>query len=99
MMEVSGERRPGSGAQTLAATGATRGENFAAAGRGQTSAEAVTALAHQFAGLISPLHGWFSADQASCLLANVPGGNLPVELSLKSGGANRPHPEPFFGSK
>jgi hypothetical protein len=28
----------------------------------------VTALAHQFAGLISPLHGYFSADRAICLL-------------------------------
>jgi hypothetical protein len=49
--------RSGSGAQALAATRATRGENLAAAGRGETGAEAVTALAHQFAGLISPLHG------------------------------------------
>jgi hypothetical protein len=28
----------------------------------------VTALAHQFAGLISPLHGSFSADRAICLI-------------------------------
>jgi hypothetical protein len=61
----------GSGAQTLAATGAARDQNLAAAGRGQTGAEAVTALAHQFAGLISPLHGWFSADRANCLLAVI----------------------------
>jgi hypothetical protein len=47
----------GSGAQTLAATCATRGENLAAASRRETGTEAVTALAHQFAGLISPLHG------------------------------------------
>jgi len=56
--------KPGSGAQALAATGAARGENLAAAGRGEPSAEAVAALAHQFAGLISPLHGPFSADRA-----------------------------------
>jgi hypothetical protein len=57
----------GSGAQTLAAAGAAGGENLAAAGRGETGTEAVTALAHQFAGLISPLHGFFSADRAICL--------------------------------
>jgi hypothetical protein len=28
----------------------------------------VTALAHQFRGLISPLHGSFSADRPICLL-------------------------------
>jgi hypothetical protein len=67
MMEISGEPS-GSGAQTLAATGAAGGEDLAAAGRGETGAEAVTALAHQFAGLISPLHGFFSADRAICLL-------------------------------
>ena len=37
--------------------GAARGEDLAAAGRREAGAEAVTALAHQFAGLISPLHG------------------------------------------
>ena len=50
------KRGSGSGAQTLAA-----------AGGGETGTEAVTALAHQFAGLISPLHGFFSADRAICL--------------------------------
>src|ERR1700761_3413053 len=48
---------PASGAQTLAAAGTAGGEDLAAAGGGETGAEAVTALAHQFAGLISPLHG------------------------------------------
>src|ERR1700744_869058 len=48
---------PVSGAQTLAAAGTASGEDLAAAGGGETGAEAVTALAHQFAGLISPLHG------------------------------------------
>lgn len=61
------KRGSGSGAQTLAATGAAGGENLAAAGSGETGTEAVTALAHQFAGLISPLHGFFSADRAICL--------------------------------
>jgi hypothetical protein len=61
------KRGSGSGAQTLAAAGAAGGENLAAAGSGETGAEAVTALAHQFAGLISPLHGFFSADRAICL--------------------------------
>jgi hypothetical protein len=75
----------GSGAQTLAATGAAGGKNLAAAGGGEAGAEAVTALAHQFAGLISPLHGFFSADRASCLL----------ELRAGSVGVNRPEPGPF----
>jgi NADH dehydrogenase FAD-containing subunit len=66
MNEISG--RSGSGAQTLAATRTAGGENLAAAGGGETGAEAVTALAHQFAGLISPLHGSFSADRAICLI-------------------------------
>jgi hypothetical protein len=60
MKNLSG--KPGSGAQTLAAARAARGEDLATAGRGQSGAEAMTALAHQFAGLISPLHGSFSAD-------------------------------------
>src|SRR6516164_5955930 len=48
----------GSGAQALAAAGAAGGENLAAAGGGEAGTEAVTALAHQFRGLISPLHGF-----------------------------------------
>jgi hypothetical protein len=55
MNEISG--KSGSGAQTLATACAASGENLAAAGGGEAGAEAVTALAHQFAGLISPLHG------------------------------------------
>ena len=47
-----------------------------AAGGRQAGAEAVTALAHQFAGLISPLHGSFSADNLSvkltiCLIPTI----------------------------
>jgi hypothetical protein len=66
MMEFSGEK-PASGTQTLAAARAARGEDLPAAFGGQPGAEAVTALAHQFAGLISPFHGSFSADRAICL--------------------------------
>jgi hypothetical protein len=62
-----GQPLEASGAQTLAAAGAAGGENLAAAGGGETGAEAVAALAHQFGGLISPLHGLFSADRAICL--------------------------------
>jgi hypothetical protein len=62
MMEISG--KPGSGAQTLAAPSAASGEHLPATGRCKAGTEAVTALAHQFAGLISPLHGSFSADRA-----------------------------------
>jgi hypothetical protein len=50
------------GAQTFAAAGAPCGEHLAATGRGDARAEAMAALAHQFAGLVSPLHGWFSAE-------------------------------------
>jgi hypothetical protein len=46
-----------SGAQALAASRAPRGKDFATSGGRQTGTKAVTALAHQFAGLISPLHG------------------------------------------
>ena len=53
-----------SGAQTFTASGAARGEYLTAAGGRKSGTEAVTALAHQFAGLISPLHGSFSADRA-----------------------------------
>jgi hypothetical protein len=60
MMGFSG--KPGSGTQTLAAPGAARGKDLAAAGGGEAGTETVTALAHQFARLISPLHGSFSAD-------------------------------------
>jgi hypothetical protein len=59
-----------SGAQTLAAACAACGEDLAAAGGGEAGAEAVTALAHQFAGLISPLHGSFSADRGQICLLN-----------------------------
>jgi hypothetical protein len=54
--EISGKEAR-SGAEALATTRATRSQNFAAANGRQASAEAVTALAHQFTGLISPLHG------------------------------------------
>jgi hypothetical protein len=63
MVKIPG--KPGSGAQAFAAPGAARGEDFPAAGGGETGTEAVTALAHQFAGLISPLHGSFSAGRAN----------------------------------
>jgi hypothetical protein len=69
MNDLSG--KPGSGAQTLSAARAARGEDLAAAGRGQSGAEAMTALAHQFAGLVSPLHGSFSADRAICLMNEI----------------------------
>ncbi|SMX55605.1 conserved protein of unknown function [Bradyrhizobium sp. ORS 285] len=72
MMEISGTDALASGAETLAAPGATRGKDLAAAGGGEAGAEAVTALAHQFAGLISPLHG------RSPLTGNLPVDNLPA---------------------
>jgi hypothetical protein len=75
----------GSGAQTLAATRTAGGENLAAAGGGETGAEAVTALAHQFAGLISPLHGSFSAEKAIC-----PREQSATGIEMKSGDVGRP---------
>jgi hypothetical protein len=52
------------GAQALAATRAAGSENLAATDSGEAGAEAVAALADQFAGLICALHGSFSADRA-----------------------------------
>lgn|GEM_PF-6374356 len=45
-----------SGGQTLATTRATRGDHLAATDSGHAGAETMTALAHDFAGLISPFH-------------------------------------------
>jgi hypothetical protein len=57
-----------SGAETFAPACTPRREDFAAThGRG-AGAESVTALAHQFAGLIGPFHGSLSAGRGS--LAN-----------------------------
>jgi hypothetical protein len=61
------KRGSGSGALTLAAGGGAGSHTLATAGGRETGPEAVAALAHQFAGLISPLHGFFSADRAICL--------------------------------
>src|SRR5690242_19622728 len=76
---MSPEIGPALGAQTLAAAGAAGGEHLAAAGGCETGPEAVAALAHEFRGLISPLHGFFSADRAICLMNEI-----------KSGDAGRP---------
>src|ERR1700736_2040838 len=62
--------RPRAGGGGGAAAGAAGGEDFAAAGGREAGTEAVTALAHQFAGLICPLHGSISAD------------NLPLKLTI-----------------
>src|SRR5579872_5213243 len=62
MNKVSLRRGPALGTQAFAAAGAARGENLAAAGGSEAGTEAMTALAHQFAGLVGPLHGSFSAD-------------------------------------
>src|SRR5262245_53525668 len=50
-----------SGAEPLAAATAPGGNDFAAALGRHAGAETVTALAHELAGLIGPLHGCFSA--------------------------------------
>ncbi len=75
MGNVSNKAR--SGAQTLAATCAARSDNLAATDGRDTGTEAVTALAHQFAGLISPLHGSFSAAES------LAGCNSPI-IEMKS---------------
>ena len=74
MIESPRKRSP-SGAQTLAAARAACGKHLAAASRSETGTEAVTALAHQFAGLISALHGSFSADRgkSACWMRSRPG--------------------------
>ena len=69
------KRGSGSGAQTLAAARTAGSENLAAAGGGQARAKTVTALAHELAGLIGPLHGSISAD-----IAIRPWGQSAVEL-------------------
>ncbi len=51
----------GSGAKPLAAAIAPGGDHLAAARGRHAGAKSVTALAHNFAGLIGPLHGCFSA--------------------------------------
>src|SRR6185369_10492865 len=68
----------GSGTQTLAAARTAGSENLAAAGGGQARAKTVTALAHELAGLIGPLHGSISAD-----IAIRPAGQSAVELRLR----------------
>jgi hypothetical protein len=76
MEDISGDVR--SGAQTLAATRAACGENLAAADSRETGTETVTALAHQFAGLIGPLHGRSPlANSASDWFV---GGNSPIMM-------------------
>jgi len=64
---MKSQKGVGSGAQSFAAAGAASGKHLAAASCGEAGAEAVAALAHQFAGLISPLHGISSAYRAICL--------------------------------
>jgi hypothetical protein len=54
-----------SGGQLLAAAGAARCKHLAAADCRRAGAKAVTALAHELAGLISPLHGLVSEFQSS----------------------------------
>ena len=55
--------RPTSGAEPLAAARAARGDHLAAARGRHAGAKTVTALAHQLARLIGPLHGSFSAGR------------------------------------
>ena len=59
-------RATASGRKALAAAGAASGDDLAAADRFHTGAEAVAALAHDLAGLISPLHGSAPVCLAAC---------------------------------
>jgi hypothetical protein len=54
-----------SGGELLAAARAARCKHFAAANRRRAGAKPVTALAHELAGLIGPLHGLVSEFQSS----------------------------------
>jgi hypothetical protein len=54
-----------SGGELLAAARAARCKHFAAADRRRAGAKAVTALAHELAGLIGPLHRLVSEFQSS----------------------------------
>jgi hypothetical protein len=54
-----------SGGELLAAARSARREHPAAADRRRAGAKAVTALAHELAGLIGPLHGLVSEFQSS----------------------------------
>jgi anti-sigma factor RsiW len=54
-----------SGGELLAAARAARCKHLAAADRRRAGAKAVTTLAHELAGLISPLHGLLSGFQSS----------------------------------
>src|ERR1700722_9501280 len=54
-----------SGGELLAAAGAARCKHLAAADCRRAGAKAVTALAHELAGLVSPLHGLLSEFQSS----------------------------------
>src|SRR5262249_55465605 len=55
------DARAASRAQPLAAAGAPGGDHLAAPLGRHAGAKTVSALAHQLARLIGPLHGWFSA--------------------------------------
>jgi hypothetical protein len=54
-----------SGGELLTPARAARGKHLAAADRRRAGAKAVTALAHELAGLIGPLHGLVSEFQSS----------------------------------
>src|SRR5579872_2285384 len=95
MNKVSLRRGPALGTQALAATGAARGENLAASGGREAGTEAMAALAHQFARLIGPLHGSFSADNLSaratiCLINEI----CPLTLAGPKAGHFRLQNEP-----
>src|SRR6516165_4918649 len=64
--------RSPSGAQPLASTGAACRHHTAAALGGHAGAEAVTALAHQLARLIGPLHVALSAVAADLPMSSIP---------------------------
>lgn len=77
MRSIAASFAPGTaerlGAQALAAARAAGRDDLAAALGRDTGTEAMAALAHEFAGLIGPLHGSFSAARQSAKWMETPG--------------------------
>src|SRR5262245_42800517 len=84
--------RRASGTEALAPARPARGDDLAAAGGLHAGAKTVTALAHQLARLISPLHGLFSAGRCIPLVA------VYGRLARLRGGKGLPQPPACRGS-
>ena len=85
--------RSASGTESLAPLRPALGNDLAATHGGHAGAKTVTALAHQLAGLISPLHGLFSAGRYIPLVA------VYGRLARLRGGKGLPNPRPAEGRR